>query len=147
AARAEVFHSAAGDLAVATMARGLEHPWALAFLPDGRPLVTERSGRMRIVASDGTLSPPLAGVPKVAASGQGGLLDVALDRRFAETRTVYFCYAEPTGGGGRTALARAQLVDGARPRLDDVRVIFRQEGPLSSGNHFGCRIAQTPDDN
>jgi aldose sugar dehydrogenase len=146
-AEAQVFHSAAGDLALATMARGLEHPWALAFLPEGRLLVTERPGRMRVVGADGTLSPPLDGVPKVAASGQGGLLDVVLDRRFAENRTIYFCYAEPTGGGARTALARAQLPEGGSPRLDDVRVIFRQEGPLSSGNHFGCRIAQTPDDN
>jgi len=144
-AEAEVFHSAAGDLALATVARGLEHPWALAFLPDGRLLVTERLGRMRIVGADGKLSPPLAGVPRVDASGQGGLLDVVLDRRFAENRTVYFCYAEPAGGGARTALARGQL--GGSPRLDDVRVIFRQDGPLSSGNHFGCRIAQTPDDN
>src|SRR5712692_8051481 len=144
-AEAEVFHSAAGDLALATVARGLEHPWALAFLPDGRLLVTARLGRMRIVGADGKLSPPLAGVPRVDASGQGGLLDVVLDRRFAENRTVYFCYAEPAGGGARTALARGQL--GGSPRLDDVRVIFHQDGPLSSGNHFGCRIAQTPDNN
>jgi glucose/arabinose dehydrogenase len=144
---AQVFHSSAGDIGVETIARGLEHPWALAFLPDGRVLVTERPGRMRIVAKDGRLSTPLAGVPKVFASGQGGLHDVVLDRGYAENHTIYFCYAEPVDGGARTALARARLVDDATPRLDDVKVIFHQEGPLSSGNHFGCRIAQTPDDN
>ena len=139
---AQVYPSSAGNLAVETVARGLDHPWALAFLPDGRMLVTERPGRMRIVAKDGKLSPPLAGVPKVLASGQGGLLDVVLDRDYAQNRTIYFCFAEPADGGGRTALARARLVDEGTPRLDDVKVIFRQEGPLSSGNHFGCRIAQ-----
>jgi aldose sugar dehydrogenase len=144
---AQVFHSSAGDIGVETIARGLEHPWALAFLPDGRVLVTERPGRMRIVEKDGRLSTPLAGVPNVFASGQGGLHDVVLDRGYAENHTIYFCYAEPVDGGARTALARARLVDDATPRLDDVKVIFHQEGPLSSGNHFGCRIAQTPDDN
>jgi glucose/arabinose dehydrogenase len=147
ASDAQVFHSSAGDLNVETVARGLENPWALAFLPDGRVLVTERPGRMRIVGKDGKLSPPLAGVPKVFASGQGGLHDVVLDRRYAENHTIYFCFAEPVGGGARTALARARLVDDANPRLEDVKVIFHQDGPLSSGNHFGCRIAQTPDDN
>jgi aldose sugar dehydrogenase len=146
-AGAQVFHSSAGDLAVQTMARGLDHPWALAFLPDGRMLVTERLGRMRLIAKDGTLSPPLGGVPKVFASGQGGLLDLALDRGFAQNHTVYFCYAEPMDGRGRTVLARARLLDEGTPRLDAVQVIFRQAGPLSSGNHFGCRIVQTADDN
>jgi aldose sugar dehydrogenase len=144
---AQVFPSSAGDLTVETVARGLENPWALAFLPDGRVLVTERPGRMRIVAKDGKLSSPLAGVPKVFASGQGGLHDVVLDRRYGENHTIYFCFAEPASGGARTALARARLVDDATPRLEDVKVIFHQDGPLSSGNHFGCRIAQTADDN
>jgi glucose/arabinose dehydrogenase len=147
AAGAQVYRSSAGDLSVETVARGLNHPWALAFLPDGRLLVTERPGRMRILAKDGKLSPALAGVPKVMASGQGGLHDVVLDRVFAQNRTVYFCFAEPTGGGGRTALASARLVDEGAPRLDDMKVIFRQEGPLSSGSHFGCRIAQPADGN
>ena len=151
-ASAEVVHSSAGDLAVETVATGLTNPWALAFLPDGRLLVTERPGRMRIVGSsakvlDGKLSPALAGVPKVFASGLGGLHDVVLDRRYGENHTIYFCYAEPVDGGARTALARARLVDESTPRLEDVKVIFRQDGPLSSGNHFGCRIAQTGDDN
>ena len=135
--------SSAGDIAVETVARGLDHPWAIAFLPDGRLLVTERPGRMRIVATDGKLSPALAGVPKVFASGQGGLLDVVLDRGYAQNQTIYFCYAEPADGGARTTLARARLVDEGTPRLDDVKVIFRQDGPLSSGQHFGCRIVQS----
>src|SRR5205807_5269912 len=97
--------------------------------------------------NDGKLSPPLAGVPKVFASGQGGLHDVVLDRDFADNHAIYFCYAEPAGGGARTAMARARLVDEGAARLDDVRVIFRQEGPLSSSNHFGCRIVPAPDGN
>ena len=144
---AQTTRSSAGDVAVETVARGLDHPWAIAFLPDGRLLVTERPGRMRIVATDGKLSPALASVPKVFASGQGGLLDVVLDRGYAQSHTIYFCYAEPGNGGARTTLARARLVDEGTPRLDDVKVIFQQDGPLSSGQHFGCRIAQTADDN
>ena len=140
---AQVLQSSAGTIAVDTVARGLDHPWALAFLPDGRMLVTERPGRMRIVATDRNPSPALGGVPKVFSSGQGGLLDLVLDRGYAQNQTVYFCYAEPVSGGARTALARARLVDEGTPRLDDVKVIFRQEGGLSSSNHFGCRIAQT----
>jgi aldose sugar dehydrogenase len=145
AAQAQTFKSAAGDLKVETVVGGLSHPWALAFLPDGRMLVTERPGRMRIATPDGKLSGPLQGVPKVYASGQGGLLDVVLDRSFAQNKTIYFCFAEPIGGGARTAMARATLADDRR--LDDVKVIFRQDGPLSSGNHFGCRIAQSADNN
>ena len=140
------FASSAGQLEVQTIATGLVNPWALAFLPDGKMLVTERPGRMRIVTPEGQLSPPLKGVPDVWATGQGGLLDVVADKAFAQNRTIYFCYAERTGGGGRTAVARAKLNDGSG-RLDDVKVIFRQEGPLSSGNHYGCRIAQASDGN
>jgi glucose/arabinose dehydrogenase len=145
-AHAQVFHSSAGDLAVTSVVAGLDHPWSAAFLPDGRMLVTERPGRMRIVAG-GKLSAPLGGVPKVFARGQGGLHDVVLDRNFAQNGTIYFCFAEPANGGGRTALARARLVSEGAPTLDDVRIIFRQDGPLSGGNHFGCRIAQSSDDN
>ena len=144
---AQVYPSSAGNMMVQTFAKGLEHPWALAFLPDGRILVTERPGRMRIVAKDGTISSALAEVPKVFASGQGGLHDVVLDRAFADNHTLYFCYAEPMSGGGRTALARARLLEEGTPRLAEVAVIFHQDGPLSSGNHFGCRIAQAPDNN
>jgi aldose sugar dehydrogenase len=143
----QVFHSSAGDFVVQTAAKGLDHPWALGFLPDRRLLVTERPGRMRVIAKDGTLSPALAGVPKVFAAAQGGLLDLVLDRGFTQNQTIYFCYAEPVDGGARTALARARLLDEGTPRLEAVEVIFRQAGPLSSGNHFGCRIVQTADDN
>ncbi len=80
------------------------------------------------------------------ASGQGGLLDVVADKSFAQNKTLYFCFAERTEGGGRTAVARARLDDG-KGRLDDVKIIFRQQGPLSSGNHYGCRIAQADDGN
>ena len=146
-ATAQVFRSSAGSISVETIASGLAHPWALAFLPDGRMLVTERPGRMRIVTRDGKLSPAIGGLPQVFASGQGGLLDVAIDRDYAQNRTIYFCYAEPVGGGARTAMARARLVADEMPRFEDVRPIFRQEGPLSRGQHFGCRIVQMPDGN
>jgi glucose/arabinose dehydrogenase len=140
-----VYPSSAGNLAVQTVATGLANPWSLAFLPDGRMLVTERAGRMRLVAPNGHLSSPLANVPKVFAAGQGGLLDVILDREFAQNRTIYFSYSEPFNGGGRTALARARLDDGEVPRLTDVKVIYRQYGPPSRGNHFGSRIVQAKD--
>jgi glucose/arabinose dehydrogenase len=140
------FASSAGQLEVQTVASGLVNPWSLAFLPDGRMLVTERPGRMRLVTSEGQLSPPLKGVPDVWATGQGGLLDVIADKSYAQNRTVYFCFSEKTSGGGRTAVARAALNDG-NGRLEDVKIIFRQDGPLSSGNHYGCRIVQANDGN
>ncbi len=143
----QVFKSESGDVRVDTVASGLSNPWGLAFLPDGRMLVTERPGRMRIVARDGTLSAPLAGVPAVYAANQGGLLDVVLDRDFAKNATIYFCYSDPVSGGSQTALARARLDAGATPQLLDVKRIFRQEGPPSSGLHYGCRIAQARDGN
>jgi glucose/arabinose dehydrogenase len=146
-ASAQTFKSSAGDLKVETVVSGIANPWALAFLPDGRMLVTERPVRLRIATRDGKLSAPVTGVPKVFAVSQGGLHDVVLDRNFVRNSTIYLCYADPFEGGGRTSLARARLVDEATPRLDDVKVIFRQEGPLSRGQHFGCRIVQTPDDN
>jgi glucose/arabinose dehydrogenase len=122
---------------VETVARGLEHPWALAFLPDGRMLVTERSGRLRLVERDGRVSEPLAGVPRVQARGQGGLLDVVLDPRFAESRLVYLSYAEPGQGGAGTAVARARLGDG---RLEDVQVIYQQQPKVEGWSHFGSRL-------
>ncbi|MGH7165814.1 MAG: PQQ-dependent sugar dehydrogenase [Nitrospiraceae bacterium] len=123
---------------VQTVADGLEHPWGLAFLPDGRMLVTERPGRLRIVGRDGRLSEPLAGVPQVLARGQGGLLDVALDPRFATNRLVYLSYAEPgEGGTAGTAVARGWLGAG---RLEDVRVIYRQQPKVVGPNHFGSRL-------
>lgn len=141
------FDSSAGPLEVETVAGGLAHPWGLAFLPDGRMLVTERQGRLRVVTRKGQLSAPVTGVPEVWATGQGGLLDVATDKDFASNATIYVCYAERTSGGGRTAVARGRFNDGAQPRLSNVSVIFRQDGPLSSGNHYGCRIAQGTDGN
>lgn len=126
-------------VAVDTVASGLVHPWGFEFLADGRIIVTERPGRLRIVARDGTLSPALAGVPVVHAEGQGGLLDVALDPAFASNRIIYLSYAEPAGNGNAgTAVARAHLTDAG---LDDVKVIYRQEPKVVGGNHFGSRIA------
>jgi glucose/arabinose dehydrogenase len=144
-ASAQVFRTQHGRIKVETVAKGLDHPWSIAILPNGDMLVTERPGRIRIVAKDGTLQPPLTGAPKVFARGQGGMLDVILDRGFATNKTIYFCFAEPFEGGGRTALARATL-DGAAAHTN-VKVIFRQLGPTSTGNHFGCRIVQMPDNN
>ena len=143
-ATAQGFSSEHGRINVVTVARGLEHPWGLAFLPDGRLLVTERAGRMRLVARDGTLSAPLSGLPPVAAQGQGGLLDVALDRQFTANRTIYFSFAEPGDGGAGTSVARARL---EATGLDDVRVIFRQMPKVRGGLHFGSRIVQAPDGN
>lgn len=111
----------------------LEHPWGLAFLPDGRMLVAERPGRLRLVERDGRLSAPLAGVPQVFARGQGGLLDVALDPRFVDTHLVYLSYAEPGGGG--------------TGRLENVQVIYRQRRKVGGGLHFGSRLVFAPDGN
>jgi len=143
------FPSSAGDLKVETVAGGLVHPWSLAFLPDGRMLVTERPGRMRIVTRSGELSPPLAGVPEVYAQSQAGLMDVMLGRDFEKNRTVYFCYAERAeGGGGRIAVAHGQLQENGRtPRLVAVTTIFHQQGPASGGLNIGCRMVQASDGN
>jgi aldose sugar dehydrogenase len=129
--------STRGVVRTETVARGLEHPWALAFLPDGRMLVTERPGRLRIVEASGRVSAPLGGVPAVHARGQGGLLDVALDPRFAENRLVYLSYAEAGEGGAGTAVARGRLGDG---RLEDVQVIYRQQPKVEGGGHYGSRL-------
>jgi len=127
-----------GVLRAETVARGLEHPWALAFLPDGRILVTERPGRLRIVDMNGKVSEPLAGAPKVLAEGQGGLLDVAIDPRFAQNNFIYLSYAEPgERGTASTAVARAQLVGN---RLEDAKVIFRQQPKVRGSAHFGSRL-------
>ncbi len=122
-----------------TIVCGLTHPWALAFLPDRRMLITERPGRMRILSADGTLSAPLAGVPKVHAQGQGGLLDVVLGPGFGSDHAIFFSYAEPTANGARTAVARATL-DVDALRLRNVERIFAQRDDPAGGNHWGSRL-------
>jgi glucose/arabinose dehydrogenase len=124
------------------VASGLEHPWSLAFLPQGRFLVTERPGRLRVIEADGRVNPALDGLPDVVARGQGGLLDVLLDADFARNGTLFFCFSEPGAGGNSTALARARLSDD-RTRLESVRVIFSAKPKVASSAHFGCRIAES----
>ena len=138
------FISCAQELRGEAVASGLENPWAVAFLPEGRFLVTERPGRMRVIEANGTAGAPLSGVPEVAARGQGGLLDVVLDSDFARNRQLYFCFSEPGPGGNSTALARARLSDD-RGRLEQVRVIFSQRPKVPSSLHFGCRIVESRD--
>jgi glucose/arabinose dehydrogenase len=132
---------------VETFADGLDHPWGMQFLPDGRLLVTERPGRMRLVAKDGKLSEPISGVPVVAAVNQGGLLDVLLAPDFDKTGTIYFSYGEPRGEGKNgTTVARARLVlEGDGARLEDLKVIFRQVPAAKSGHHFGSRLVWARD--
>ena len=129
---------------VQTVATGLQNPWGLAFLPEGRFLVTERPGRLRVVEPDGSLGVPVVGLPKIAAGGQGGLLDVLLDSDFARNRQLYLCYAEPaaTGSGNSTALARASL-SADNTRLENFKVIFSQQPKVASSAHFGCRIVES----
>ena len=131
------FDSEHGTVVVTEVAAGLEHPWALTFLPDGRMLVTERPGRMRIVTTDGTRSAPLKDVPAVHARGQGGLLDVVLAPDYAETKRIYFSYAEPRGERNGTAIAHARLTDDA---LEDLTVIFRQRPDWEGQHHYGSRL-------
>jgi glucose/arabinose dehydrogenase len=127
-----------GVVRAETFASGLDNPWALAFMPDGRILVTEKAGRLRIVGTDGVVSAPLAGVPTVDARGQGGLLDVAIDPRFAENRLVYLSFSEPgEGGTAGTAVARGRLDDAG---LGDVRVIYSQRPKVRGGGHYGSRL-------
>lgn len=131
--------TAAGAVKVVEVAAGLETPWSLAFLPDGRMLVTERPGRMRIVSPNGRLSASLAGVPAVHARSQGGLLDVVLGPDFARDRRIYFSYAEPTSGGARTAVARAVL-DTEGLRLTVLERLFAQNEDPAGGAHWGSRL-------
>ena len=129
-----------GSAKAVVVAEGLDHPWAMAFLPGeptGRMLVTERVGKMRIVSADGKVGAPLAGVPAVHAVGQGGLLDVVTAPDFAQSRTIYFSFAQPVSGRARTAVASAQLGDG---KIENVKVIFAQTDVVGGGAHFGSRI-------
>ena len=127
-----------------TVVSGLQNPWAIAFLPDGRFLVTERPGRLRVVDPAGKLGKAIEGLPEVAAGGQGGLLDVVLDTDFASNRMLYFCFSEPAsiGNGNSTALASATLSPDLT-RLNNVKVIFSQKPKFSSSLHFGCRIVES----
>ncbi|KFC73958.1 Glucose sorbosone dehydrogenase precursor [Bosea sp. LC85] len=133
------FPSSAGELVVETVASGLEHPWGLAFLPDGRMLVTERPGRLRLVSAAGEVSRPIAGVPNVVARGQGGLLDVAPDPQFAQSRLIYLSFAEPRANGSGTSIARGRLNAGGTA-LEGMSVIFRQMPTINSNMHFGSRL-------
>ncbi|QQE82397.1 PQQ-dependent sugar dehydrogenase [Pseudomonas putida] len=141
AAAEERFPSEEGQVTVSTVADGLRNPWALAFLPGGKEmLVTERTGNLRVVNAEGKVGPPISGVPKVWAEGQGGLLDVVLSPEFAQDRTVYLSYAEEgSDGKAGTAVGRGQLSED-RARLENFDVIFRQQPKLSVGNHFGSRL-------
>ena len=127
-----------------TLTSGLVHPWGMAFLPDGRLLVTERPGRLRILDTANNLSEPISGTPEVFNEGQGGLLDVALAPDFESSGAVYLSFAEPGEGGASTALGRGVLTEG---RLDGFQAIFRQEPKVGGENHFGGRIVFAPDGN
>ncbi|HLG59792.1 MAG TPA: PQQ-dependent sugar dehydrogenase [Vicinamibacterales bacterium] len=127
---------------VVTVTEGLVNPWGLAFLPDGKMLVTEKPGRLRIISADGKqMSEPVSGLPALDARGQGGLLDVALDPAFQKNQMIYWSYAEPREGGmNNTAVARGRLVDGTAPKVENVQVIYHQAPSLDSPLHFGGRL-------
>ena len=133
---------------VQPVAQALDHPWAVAFLPQGRFLVTERAGRLRRVDAQGNVSAPLQGLPAIASGGQGGLLDIVTDSDFARNRTLYFCFSEPDteprSPANSTALARARLSED-ETRLEDVQVLFSQKPKVASNLHFGCRIVEGRD--
>ncbi|MDD0994992.1 PQQ-dependent sugar dehydrogenase [Pseudomonas sp. TNT2022 ID1044] len=142
AASAQEMKSEQGTLEVTSIAKGLEHPWSVAFLPDRQGmLVTERPGNLRLVSPQGKVSSPISGVPKVWAKGQGGLLDVVLSPDFKQDRLIYLSYAEGGGQGDKagTAVGRGRLSEDLT-NLKDFTVIFRQEPKLSVGNHFGSRL-------
>lgn len=126
--------------------KNLDHPWAIAFIGKGQMLVTERPGRLRLIQPNGSMGAPVAGLPKVDAKGQGGLLDLITDSHFAENKTLYFCYAEPAanGDGNSTALASARLSDDGK-KLEQVKVLFSQKPKVASNLHFGCRLVESSD--
>lgn len=126
------------------VAEGLEHPWGLALLPDGRWLVTERPGRLRVVTAEGEIGAPITGLPAVSAKGQGGLLDVILSPDFAHDRTIYWSYAEPREGGNGTAVARGRL-SADLTKVENVQVIFHALPTYDGDKHFGSSLAFAPD--
>jgi glucose/arabinose dehydrogenase len=137
--------STPGVVTVDTVASGLEHPWGVAFLPDGRYLVTERPGRLRIIDAKGALSAPVTGVPAVHAVGQGGLLGVTVAPDFATSRTIYLSFSEREEGGlSGTAVAKGTLNGGA---LENVQVIYRQMPKMRGGGHYGSRVVIARDGN
>lgn len=144
-AEAKDFKTQTVTVSAETIADGLDHPWGLAFLPDGSLLVTERSGTMRLV-KQGTLSEPIENVPEVWANGQGGLLDVALAPDFSTSNTIYFTYSQPGQGGAGTALASAKLVYGSDgTELENVRILVSMSKRTNKGQHFGSRIVISPE--
>ena len=135
---AQTVQSEKQSFRVVTLTQGLQHPWSLAFLPDGRLLITERAGRLRIVQKDFTLDPkPISGLPKIIAGGQGGLFDVVLHPQYSQNGWIYFAYSEAGKGGWGTALARGKLVG---HQMTDVQVLFSMEPKTRSNQHFGGRI-------
>ncbi|GHG70934.1 hypothetical protein GCM10010919_21810 [Alishewanella longhuensis] len=134
---AQTLNTEKTNLTLEKVTQGLEHPWGLAFLPDGRMLVTERAGKLRYVNTDGSLSEPLAGLPDIAVAGQGGLFDVLLHPNYAENNQVYISYNEPSANGSSTTVALATL---AADRLTNVKVIFSANPKFSSRHHFGGRL-------
>ncbi len=132
------------DLQVTTLAEGLDMPWGLAFLPDGRLLITEKHlGQLQILGTDGKLSGPIIGLPAVVGADQGGLLGVAVDPKFAGNGLIYWSYAEPAADGtNNTAVARGKL---SGDRIENVQVIFRQTPSLNSTKHYGGRLVFAPD--
>lgn len=141
AQQVQTVQTEAGSITVTNLASGLNHPWGMAFLPDGRLLVTERAGQLRLLGTDHTLSEPLGGTPDVFNRGQGGLLDVALDPDFESNRLVYLSFAEPGEGGASTAVGRGRL---EKDRIVGFEVIFRQTPKVPGPNHFGGRIVFSP---
>ena len=136
--RSSVINSEKQAFRLVTLLNGLENPWSLAFLPDGRMLVTERAGRLRLVSQDFKLNPkPIEGLPEVVAQGQGGLFDVVLHPQYAQNGWVYWAYNAPGPGGWGTALARGRLQD---HRMTEVQVLFSMQPKTRSGHHFGGRI-------
>jgi aldose sugar dehydrogenase len=130
------------------VATALSGPWALAFLPDQRMLVTEKhDGRLLIITPSGQKSAPVHGVPKVVGEDQAGLLDVLVMPDFATSKLIYLSYVEPRKGGNGLAVARARLIDGPQPKLEQLKVVFAATPTLDSSMHAGGRIVLGPDGN